>query len=189
MAFRNSIPSRTVEVTAEKDYKKYREQLRRDFNCRCGYCDDRDAPRVEQFEIDHFVPQTVDTLRETDYSNLVYACRSCNNSKRAKWPTGDKKLPNDGKQGWIDPCDKTYSQQFDRDKYGGIVAVTELGKWMYDALKLWKPQHEILWCYERIESILQEVSNHLDEIHNETNLKSIIILHEMKEELLNKLYV
>lgn len=189
MSFRRSTPSRTVDVAVQNDYKKYRNTLRKDFNCRCGYCDDRDAPRAERFEIDHFVPQTIDSTLENDYSNLVYACRSCNNSKRAKWPTNNKQLPNDGQKGWIDPCDENYDVQFERGQYGEIIATTDIGRWMHDALKLWKPQHEILWCYEEIEEALQEVSAHLGDIHDEKNLKSIIALHVLKEEILNKLYV
>lgn len=189
MDFRKSTPSRTAHVAVQKDYKRYREQLKCDFNHRCGYCDDRDVPRAERFEIDHFVPQKVDSDRETDYSNLVYACRSCNNAKRAKWPTGDKHLPNNGKEGWIDPCDTNYDSQFARGQYGEIMPLTDLGKWMHDALKLWKPQHEILWCYEEIEKAIEEISKHLDEIHDEKNLKNIIALHELKTAIINKLYV
>lgn len=189
MRFRLSTPSRAAGVATQNDYKKYREQLKNDFNCRCGYCDDPDVPRAERFEIDHFVPRKVDPARESDYSNLVYACRSCNNSKRAKWPTGDKQIPNDGKKGWIDPCDKNYDAQFARGLYGEIIAITDLGKWMHEALNLWKPQHEILWCYEEIDHALKEISKHLDTVHDEVKLKNIIALHELKEKILNKLYV
>lgn len=189
MGFRRITPSRTAGVSVQKDYKKYREQLRKDFNCRCGYCDDIDIPRAERFEIDHFVPRKIDITRELDYSNPVYACRSCNNAKRAKWPTEDKQLPNDGKTGWIDPCDADYDSQFDRGAYGEIVAVTDIGKWMFDALNLWKPQHEILWCYEEIDKQIDEVSAHLDNIHDEVTLKQIIAMHKLKERILNKLYL
>ena len=68
MAFRKTHPSRATEVTVQNDYRKYREQLRADFNCRCGYCDDRDVPRAERFEIDHFVPQKVNSSLETVFS-------------------------------------------------------------------------------------------------------------------------
>lgn len=189
MVFREKHPLRTTEVATQNDYKKYRKQLRDDFNCRCGYCDDRDEPRTERFEIDHFVPQKVNSSLETVYSNLVYACRSCNNSKRAKWPTKDPLKPNDGTQGWMDPCDVSYAYQFERGKYGEIIATTELGKWMYDELKLWKPQHEILRCYEEIENALNEIHTYLNEIHDEVNLKGIIKLYEMKDNILHRLYV
>ncbi len=189
MAFRQKTPSRSNGVPKQKDYKKYREQLQYDFNHRCGYCDDIDAPRAERYEIDHFVPQTLDATLKTDYNNLVYACRSCNNSKRVQWPTGDKSRPNDGSCGWIDPCDAKYEEQFERDQYGGIIPTTSIGRWMYDALKLWKPQHEILWCYESIGNAVNEIYSHLDEIHDEKDLKAIIKIQELKEKIFNKLFI
>lgn len=151
MKLREKTPTRKSDVAHQKDYHAYRDQLASDFNHRCGYCDDRDAPRAASFEIDHFVPQTVDSDKITDYANLVYACKSCNNAKRAKWPTNDKALPNNGKEGWIDPCLKDYEAQFERLEDGRIHPLTEIGIWMYDNLKLWKKQHEILWNVERLE--------------------------------------
>lgn len=60
---------------------------------------------------------------------------------------------------------------------------------MFDALNLWKPQHEILWCYEEIDKQIDEVSAHLDNIHDEVTLKQIIAMHKLKERILNKLYL
>lgn len=152
MKLREKTPTRKSDVIHQKDFHAYRDQLASDFNHRCGYCDDRDAPRAASFEIDHFVPQIVDSDKITDYANLVYACKSCNNAKRAKWPTKDKTLPNNGKKGWIDPCLKDYEAQFERLEDGEIHPLTEIGTWMYDNLKLWKKQHEILWNVERLEA-------------------------------------
>ena len=157
MKLREKTPARGSDVAYEKDYHAYRVRLRADFNQRCGYCDDRDAPRAENFEIDHFVPQIVDGSRVSDYTNLVYACKSCNNAKRAKWPTGDKDKPNDGKAGWIDPCNEEYERQFERLDDGSIRPITEIGTWMYDNLKLWKKQHEILWNCERLEANIDKL--------------------------------
>lgn len=189
MAFRKTHPSRTTEVVAQNDYRRYRDQLRQDFNCRCGYCDDRDVPRAERFEIDHFVPQKVDSSLETVYSNLVYACRSCNNSKRAKWPTNNPLEPNNGREGWIDPCVSSYANQFERGKYGEIIATTELGKWMYNELKLWKPQHEILQCYEEIENSIQELKPYLENSKNADGLRILLKLYEKKDNILGRLYI
>ena len=158
MRLRNIIPARTGNVGHKNGYKAYRDQLASDFNHRCGYCDDRDVPRASSFEIDHFVPQKVDSDRVNDYSNLVYACESCNNAKRAKWPTGDKLRPNDGKVGWLDPCLEEYDNQFERSDDGKIKPITELGQWMHDNLNLWKKQHEILWNCERLEVNINELN-------------------------------
>lgn len=189
MKFRKVHPSRTTEIVAQSDYKKFREQLRKDFNCRCGYCDDRDIPRAAGFEIDHFVPQKVDSSLETVYSNLVYACRSCNNSKRAKWPTNNPLKHNNGIEGWIDPCDSSYADQFERGNYGEIIAKTCLGKWMYNELKLWKPQHEILQCYEEIENSIQELRPCFENCDNADNLKILLKLYEKKDKILYRLYI
>lgn len=157
MKLREKTPIRTSGVAHQDDYHVYHDQLKIDFNCRCGYCDDRDVPRAYSFEIDHFVPQKVDNTKVTEYSNLVYACKSCNNAKRAKWPTDDKTKPNDGKVGWIDPCSKDYDEQFERGNDGKIHPLTELGGWMFENLKLWKKQHEILWNCERLDANIDKM--------------------------------
>lgn len=158
-AFRDVTPKRSDDVANQTDYRKYRVKLSDDFNHRCGYCNDFDSPRSVWFEIDHFKPKDIDASSVTDYFNLVYACRSCNNSKRDKWPTGDKDIPNDGSQGWVDPCDEEYISHFERTDNGKIVSRDSLGAWMIENLKLWKIQHELLWNYEQLEinsKILEE---------------------------------
>lgn len=189
MPFRDTTPCRRTNIKKENDYKKYRKSLRDDFKCRCGYCNTLDIPHSESFEIDHFVPIAIDNGRKTDYNNLVYSCKSCNNSKRAKWPTGDKTRPNDGHVGWIDPCDENYSKQFTRDLYGGINAQTEIGRWMYDSLKLWKPQHEILWCYENIGIAIERIMKNIEDIHDEEKLKTIIRIQVLHKKILERLFI
>lgn len=154
MKFRDKCPQRSAGISVENDYKKYRSQLAADFNHRCGYCNDFDNPRKEYFEIDHFVPKNImKTLTDNDYSNLVYACHSCNNAKRAKWPSGDEKILLIGNKGWIDPCDANYEAQFERTATGAIKPKTMLGRWMYDNLKLGKTQHEYLWNIEQLDEL------------------------------------
>lgn len=189
MKFRENTPVRKAVVAQEKDYHSYREQLASDYNHRCGYCDDRDAPRAASFEIDHFVPRKVDGSRATDYSNLVYACRSCNNAKRGKWPSGNKSIPNNGKEGWVDPCSKSYENQFERMDDGKIHPLTELGVWMYDNLKLWKRQHEILWNLEKLEGNIKK----LDSLFSQGALAdedkdSLIRLYQQYHRVLNSFY-
>lgn len=156
MKFRDKCPQRSTGVSVEKDYKKYRSQLAADFNHRCGYCNDLDTPRKEYFEIDHFVPKDIMIIMtDNDYSNLVYACHSCNNAKRAKWPSKNEKISFVGNEGWIDPCDAHYEAQFERLTTGAIKPKTMLGKWMYDNLKLGKTQHEYLWNIEQLDKLCE----------------------------------
>lgn len=189
MKLRRSTPVRSVAVEAQTDYHKYRNRLADDFNHRCGYCGDKDAPRTQYYEIDHFVPKALDKTRITDYSNLVYACRSCNNAKRDKWPTGDVSIPNNGREGWGDPCRPEYDQQFTRSDLGKIIPVTELGHWMFENLKLWKKQHEILWMYEELDSLSNEfevlyTSGRIKECHKDMFIRLLLT----QKGLLKKLY-
>jgi hypothetical protein len=113
-------------------------------------------------------------MSKTDYRNLVYACRSCNNAKRKKWPTNDENIPNQNDQGFIDPCNNDYSVQFERTENGEIRPVTELGKWMFVALKLDKPQHAIIWQLERLGNMIAEIRQIMDENPNHPLKNSLL---------------
>lgn len=156
--FRSITPKRRSITTAVSRHQAHRDDLRLDFNQRCGYCDDWDYYKTTYYEVDHFVPEDVMvTMSNTDYSNLVYACRSCNNAKRAKWPSKDEKLTLVNDEGFIDPCDQTYQDHFERDGNGKIIAKTKTGKWMYVALKLSKPQHEIIYQLETLDKLIDGI--------------------------------
>ncbi len=173
--FRIKHPRRrniTTPVTSHRDHK---DNLRIDFNERCGYCDCWDKFKTTYYEIDHFIPEKILTIMsKTDYRNLVYACRSCNNAKRKKWPTNDENIPNQNNQGFIDPCNNDYSVQFERTENGEIRPVTELGKWMFVALKLDKPQHAIIWQLERLGNMIVEIRQIMDEKPNHPLKNSLL---------------
>lgn len=156
--FRGPSPVRSTEVPRVEHYSKYKPQLRIDFHERCGYCGDHDFFRETYYEIDHFIPQNfLKTISPTEYSNLVYSCRLCNNHKRKKWPTGDENVHNDGTQGFIDPCDLLYPAQFERLTDGSIYAKTPLGSWMWSALNLGHPAHRLKWKIEKLKVLLDEL--------------------------------
>ncbi|MFD0860577.1 HNH endonuclease [Sungkyunkwania multivorans] len=158
--FRAKTPKRRNITTTVSNYRKHKDNLKIDYLDRCGYCNSIDTWRFVWFEIDHFVPQKyLKTIKDTDYINLVYACRSCNNSKRAKWPTKDEKKHNENDEGFIDPCDDEYANQFDRTGNGRILPTTNIGHWMYKALKLYKPQHEIIWSLDELDKLIQEIED------------------------------
>lgn len=161
--FRDHTPIRRNIVTNVTHYRDHKDDLKLDYQGRCGYCNDKDSWRFIWFEIDHFVPEKYRIIiKETDYSNLVYACRSCNNAKRAKWPTENEEVHNENDIGFIDPCDDEYNNQFDRLDSGRIIPKTKLGGWMYNAMKLYKPQHEIIWNIELIDTLVDEIEAMLD---------------------------
>lgn len=166
--FRKVTPQRSIITTVVNKYSDHKGDLIKDYKNRCGYCDDTDTWRTAWFEIDHFVPQKYfKTIKVTDYSNLVYACRSCNNSKRAHWPTGKESVPHENDEGFIDPCDKTYDIQFLRDHDGRIKHQSKIGKWMYYKLKLHKPQHEVIWKIEELDNLIEESEKVLEGIDSE----------------------
>jgi len=69
--------------TGYKDYNSYRDWLRDEFSFRCVYCLHREQwyARSSTFHIDHFIPVAVDPSGECEYSNLLYACATCNEAK------------------------------------------------------------------------------------------------------------
>jgi len=166
--FREHTPKRRNISSNVSAYGKHRDDLKLDYIDRCGYCNDVNTWRFIWFEIDHFVPKKhLETISEKDYSNLVYSCRSCNNAKRAKWPTGDEKIHNQNNKGFIDPCNDDYNKQFDRLNTGRIKPKTDLGEWMYNAMKLYKPQHEIIWNIDLLDKLIDEIEEVLSLSPNE----------------------
>ena len=67
------------------DYVSYRDWLRDEFTFRCVYCLHREQwyHRGGTFHVDHFVPVTVDSAGRCEYPNLLYACATCNEAKKA----------------------------------------------------------------------------------------------------------
>ena len=159
--FRKIMPVRRGDAPKVKTYHEYKPFLREDFHERCGYCGDHEFFRETFYEIDHFVPKSLAPAREKDYSNLVYSCRACNNSKRAKWPTQMANKPNNGSEGWIDPCDENYPKQFERLSDGSIKAKTILGQWMWRELSFGNPIHRLKWSLEQLRVELKE-TDHLE---------------------------
>lgn len=177
--FRKETPNRRDIKTVVTKYTDHRNDLKTDFKCRCGYCNDIDTWRTAWFEIDHFVPQKyLKNIKDTDYSNLVYSCRSCNNSKRAHWPTGNELIHNQYDEGFIDPCNDEYGHQFVRGLDGKISHSTPLGKWMYYKLKLHKPQHEVIWNIEETYYLINECKEILNEIDSPKIKDRLLTLYE-----------
>jgi uncharacterized protein (TIGR02646 family) len=151
---RQLVPTRTCTKTYSK-YGKFKEALRSDFKTQCGYCADSDVLTGKRnYHIDHFVPKDqLRTIQENDYSNLVYSCFYCNNSKSSDWPTNNESVAvTANNEGYIDPCNPNYDQQYYRDYEGTIVPQTELGKYMHDKLKLYLKRHSVLWMLEILSS-------------------------------------
>jgi hypothetical protein len=61
----------------------FRPWLRDEFDFRCVYCLKREqwGQVTFEFDIDHFLPQSVMPVAALEYANLVYACHRCNGVK------------------------------------------------------------------------------------------------------------
>jgi len=197
MSFRQQTPKRRLITNIVAHYSDHRNDLHIDFKGRCGYCNDIHTWRVASFEIDHFIPRMKDkkpflTIKtETDYSNLVYSCKSCNNSKSNKWPSNDQNIHNQNNEGFIDPCEDEYNDQFTRLNNGQIRPTTALGNWIYNALKLHKPQHEVIWSIEQATELITEAKELLNGISDEDLAKktkdSLLAFYDKYFEYTNQL--
>lgn len=69
-----------------QDYESYREWLRDEFTFRCVFCLKREQWDIldANWSLDHFMPQSIYPGKILEYSNLLYACRSCNSAKSAQ---------------------------------------------------------------------------------------------------------
>ncbi|SHG79100.1 TIGR02646 family protein [Chryseolinea serpens] len=174
--FRSECPVRrpiTVTVNSHRDHKP---NLKIDFFSRCGYCNAHDEWKSTYYEVDHFIPEYILTIKsKTDYSNLVYSCRSCNNAKRKKWPSNDQSVPNINNEGFVDPCEPTYESHFSRRTTGEIDHETDLGKWMYFALKLHKPHHKIVWNLENLNQMITELKKLENNLDDQPEIKAKLL--------------
>lgn len=162
LPFRKIDPVRSTPTTLRSNYRHYKPDLKSDFNSRCGYCDALDMWKETFYEVDHFVPVVIlKTIAKNDYKNLVYSCRSCNNSKRKHWIGSNEKIHNNGKEGFIDPCDKKYAKLFHRNQDGAIKykVGNSLAEWMYKKLKLFKKDHALIWKVTSIYLRLTDIDN------------------------------
>lgn len=121
---------RRSNIKKLKNYNGYRKFLQEDFKNICGYCGKDITVIRHPFEIDHFVPKAIDESRLSDYTNLVFSCKVCNRAKWDKWPTKDKTLNCNDKEGFIDPATAEFDEHLIRDNDGNIKAVTPIGKYM-----------------------------------------------------------
>lgn len=181
--FRSSTPARRLNRAICIHYSSYLNTLREDFNQRCGYCNDFDRLRIRSFTIDHFVPQNPDgfthTIQANYYYNLVYACRYCNGAKTNKWPTKDGSIHNDGKIGFIDPVDETYTKTFKRAKSGKIIPAkeSELAEYIIRELGLWLPIHERMWKLEKVNYLIDQIEKKLNTVKDPTLKMELEQLH------------
>jgi uncharacterized protein (TIGR02646 family) len=147
-------------IGAQIRYGLYRNDLREDFIGACGYCGDDDGRAdPSTFHIDHFAPKKLFPQFELIYENLVYSCRFCNVSKSDHWIGNDPSVPNNGSEGFVDPCSEDFDVHLGRDADGRIVAKTGLGSYVVRRLKLNLIRHELLWRARKARALQEDVDN------------------------------
>jgi hypothetical protein len=79
------------DVEEGKLYGEYREELRFDFLYSCAYCTKTEMESsAVGFEIDHYIPQRLAPELLNRYSNLMWSCEFCNQSKWGYFPSEEE---------------------------------------------------------------------------------------------------
>jgi hypothetical protein len=122
----------------------YRAQLRRDFRFRCAYCltHERYLGGPAGCTIDHFRPVSGPHGRPdlvTEYANLYWTCRECNDNKSDTWPTSEQVELG---LHFIDPCSPDGDHDLHWQAYadGSIEPLTPAGEFTIEHLMLWRDQ-------------------------------------------------
>jgi hypothetical protein len=108
-----------------RDYASYRDWLRDEFAFHCVYCLHREQwyPRSGTFHIEHFVPVSIDPEGKCEYSNLLYACATCNEAKKDIL-------------GVPDPCTVAFHRCLRITAEGRVVALNDHGEKLRQVLLL-----------------------------------------------------
>lgn len=173
MNIQQEKPKRKFTET-RTNYGAYKKYIIKDFNNKCGYCDDLDKFNggYRNYQIDHFKPKNKFPDLETTYDNLVYCCPFCNRAKWDKW---------EDKDGFIDPCCDEYDNHISRNDKGQIqYDTTPQGKYIYENLKLHLKRHELLWMIEKLQKQSIGIDNEIVRL-GEGHEKELIILREFKK--------
>ncbi len=170
-----------------RHYQDAKEILKEDFHNTCGYCGKDSGIMRERFHADHFVPVKLAPERENDYYNLVLACPKCNLVKSKKWPTGDKMLPHDEYQGFIDPTSDEFDEHIERTSDGYIIGKTPLGKNMCENLNFHVRRTDLYWKISHMYRVQRELealydANQLEETEKNFYIESNRLLREYIDE-------
>ena len=155
VVLRERVPVRSV-VAPRVSYRLHKSDLRSDFGARCGYCDSIDEyfGGLSGAHIDHFAPKSKFPELASHYENLIYSCPFCNRAKSSKWVGEDAGIPNNGREGFIDPCSREFDMHLARRPTGEIVPTSRLGEYMIEHLKLRLIRHKFIWQAQRLDMLM-----------------------------------
>lgn len=114
-------------------YPKFKPALRREFKAKCIYCGMPDFLRgPDNFGVEHFKPKVPFTDLICEYTNLFYACNTCNRRKGNYWPNAEQSKK---QEFYLNPCAHKMGDNF---RFAGpkVVSDTETGKWVIKRLQL-----------------------------------------------------
>lgn len=111
------------------NYRDFVPWLRDEFDFRCTYCLLREVwgQLTGNFEVDHFLPKSINEDLSLTYENLIHSCANCNRRK------GTRVIP--------DPAEIAYGECVEIDlETGEISAKNDLGTILIDELALDMPR-------------------------------------------------
>ncbi len=150
-----------------RPYKTYKPFLREDFNFRCAYCEINELSfgGMRSFTVDHFRPKKKFPELISQYGNLYYACRDCNNWKHDHWP--GPALDKKGFQ-FADPCSTDiYGVHLLEQEDGTLECLTNIGRYTFEHVRLDR-EDLVDWRRERkkaledipvVEKMIKEIAN------------------------------
>lgn len=108
-----------------KDYASYRDWLRDEFTFRCVFCLHREQwyGRKGTFDVEHFIPVAINPDGECDYTNLLYACTTCNSAKQDILSVPD-------------PCGIAFGECLKIQGTGEVLPLNRDGKRLCEVLRL-----------------------------------------------------
>ena len=150
-----------------------REQLRKEYNYRCGYCGTEEIQIGNKLEVDHFQPHTQGGTN--DINNLVYCCHSCNRFKSNYWPRDDAPIS----QHLLHPREDDLTSHIELTEQGMLIGLTARGWFHIQWLRLNRPQliqSRLLRQQRRIEQKLQTKYEHMiEQLRQQNQSKAIEI--------------
>ena len=115
-----------------------RGAVREDFRATCAYCllEERWAAGLENFELDHFRPQSLFPQLALHFYNLYWSCHVCNRTKRDQWPSSAVRRRGIG---FVDLCSSRFADHFVEQGNGAWRGKTLSARYTIDALRLNRP--------------------------------------------------
>ena len=129
---------RSTAPAVKGNYRQYLRFVREDFSECCAYCllHELLAHGRENFELDHFRPQSKFPEFVNDYFNLYYACHVCNLLKHDFWPDNEQEAAGSR---FVDFCRESFSTHFRATSDGLLFPLTNAAVYTIEKLDLNRP--------------------------------------------------